>query len=284
MDNNIRVNQVLMQQVLDSFSTFTGIRATFDYGDKVLFGNNCCLSRFCTELRTIAPFEQRCVNCDKVAKAEVIRQKNIYVYKCHMGFWEAIAPVVVQGNIVSYLTIGQIVDRNNKVQTFDFVCNQLKNHGVAQPAIERLSKLMKELKTFTYDEVEAGAKLLKITADYLSYQQVVSISYSQLIDKVVYYLQHNYSRPITGNDIEAATEYRYTYICDIFKQKMGITITEYLEKIRIDHAKELLENTSLKIYEISEKCGYNSSYYFGRVFKKNLNCTPQEYRKDKTTG
>ena len=267
-----------MQQVLDCFSTFTGVRATFDCGDIILYGNHQRLSGFCTELRKMPCYQERCLRCDAAAKEEAMRRHSLYVYKCHMGFWEAIAPIIIEGEIAAYLTMGQIVDRADSPAVFQRLRRTLKEEGVAPDVLEELERQFHQLKIFTYQEVEAGADLLRITGDYLSYQRVVDVRYGTMIETVTEYLRQNFTRSITGEEIESAAKYRYTYVCDVFKREMGCTITQYLERLRLQHATQLLEKTTLKIYEISERCGYKSNYYFNRVFKRRFQCTPQEYR------
>lgn len=277
-NSEIRFNAELMQQVLDNFSTFTGVRATFDCGDIILYGNNQKLSGFCTALRKMPTYHERCLQCDLAAKAEVIRCHNLHIYKCHMGFWEAIAPVIVQGKTVAYLTIGQIVDRADSPTAFSRIRRMLEAENVKADTLVELEKQFQQLKVFTYQELEAGANLLKITGDYLSYQRVVDFRYGTMIELVTEYLRQNFDRTVTGAEIETVAKYRYTYVCDVFKREMGCTITQYLEDLRLQHATELLTKSSLKIYEISEQCGYKNNYYFNRIFKRRFRCTPMEYR------
>ncbi len=274
----LRINQELMQQVLDCFSTFTGVRATFDYGDRILYGNNQRLSSFCRELRKIDCYQKRCLECDAEAKAYAEQNKGLYIYKCHMGFWEAIVPVTVRDELVSYLTIGQIVDFDTRQESFDQVVRILKRDKVSPEVQEKLCRLFGELRRFTYKEVEAGVSLLKMMGDYLGYQKVVELYYRTLVGSVTDYLEQNYAREITSAEIEKITQYRYSYVCDIFKRQKGCTIKQFLEEVRLKHAVDLLQSTGWKIYEISEKCGYKNSYYFNRVFRRRFSCTPQEYR------
>lgn len=56
-----------------------------------------------------------------------------------------------------------------------------------------------------------------------------------------------------------------------------MTFVEALTKKRMEKAMELLENTSLKTYEVAEKCGYNDANYFSAIFKKATEKTPKEY-------
>lgn len=275
----IRVNRELMQQVLDCFSTFTGIRATFDYGDWILYGNNQKLSSFCEELRKVEKYQKRCLKCDAVAKENAKKCQDIYIYKCHMGFWEAIVPVSVREEIVSYLTIGQIIDSDKHEETYHKLLGMLNKDKIPPEIQEQISKLFHEQRMLTYKEVEAGARMLKIMGDYLCYERVVELYYRTLVGTVKDYLERNYFREITSTEIEKTTQYRYSYVCDIFKRQTGCTIKQFLENIRLQRAAELLKSSSWKIYEISERCGYKNSYYFSRVFKRKYSCTPQEYRR-----
>lgn len=63
-----------------------------------------------------------------------------------------------------------------------------------------------------------------------------------------------------------------------FSKEVGTTPIEYLTKIRIDHSKLLLENTTFTLQEIAEKCGYSNAKYFSKVFHKRENMSPGEYR------
>lgn len=67
----------------------------------------------------------------------------------------------------------------------------------------------------------------------------------------------------------------------VFKQVTGTTPLEYRNRIRIEHAKELLENGYLSICEISETLGYTSPAYFSDTFKRSMGLPPIEYRNSK---
>ena len=64
----------------------------------------------------------------------------------------------------------------------------------------------------------------------------------------------------------------------LFSQYMGCNYKTYVDNLRIDHAKQLLEEGSQMISEIAEAVGYDSSYSFARLFKKKVGMPPNEYR------
>lgn len=76
-----------------------------------------------------------------------------------------------------------------------------------------------------------------------------------------------------------ALHFSPNYIRHLFKSKTGESFTDYLFRIRMELAQELLDNPSYKIQEIAEKTGYSDQRYFSRCFRKYKNCTPTEYRR-----
>ncbi|MGM7719195.1 response regulator transcription factor [Metabacillus sp. Hm71] len=98
------------------------------------------------------------------------------------------------------------------------------------------------------------------------------------IQEIEAYIRNNYERDITLQEIADRFYLSREYISRRFKSEYNETITNYLTTIRIEKAKELLENPHLKIYEISFKVGYQNEKYFSKVFKKIVGLTPNEYR------
>lgn len=69
-----------------------------------------------------------------------------------------------------------------------------------------------------------------------------------------------------------------TYLSKRFKEKTGINISEYIEKLKIEHAKTMLLVSNISVTEIAAEVGYMDSNYFSRVFKKTMGMTPRDFR------
>jgi AraC-like DNA-binding protein len=67
------------------------------------------------------------------------------------------------------------------------------------------------------------------------------------------------------------------YFCKMFKKVTGINFTDYLSRVRIEKAKNLLLNPNLRVSEIAFEVGFQSLTHFNRVFKKLLGQSPTEY-------
>ena len=99
------------------------------------------------------------------------------------------------------------------------------------------------------------------------------------ITKILHYINEKYSD--IENISQIADEFFITkyHLCRIFKNATNTSIIEYLNRIKIKKACFLLETTDKTITEICVLCGFNSSVYFCKLFKKLMNITPTEYRK-----
>jgi YesN/AraC family two-component response regulator len=99
-----------------------------------------------------------------------------------------------------------------------------------------------------------------------------------IILQILLYLEQNVGGKLNLGDLAKELNYNPSYISRLFKIKMKLTISEYLNMIKIRKASELLRNSGKSITEIAMELGYNSSQHFSRSFKAVKHITPTEYR------
>ena len=100
-----------------------------------------------------------------------------------------------------------------------------------------------------------------------------------IVKKVISIIHEFYKTGITLEEISMRLNMTPEYIGTLFHKEMGVTFSAYIKNIRISKAKELLCGTDLKLYEISERVGYNDPKYFSKVFKEITGQLPTDYRK-----
>jgi two-component system response regulator YesN len=105
-----------------------------------------------------------------------------------------------------------------------------------------------------------------------------SQSVKLVLRKALEYLQDNYSKQITLNDVAKHTYVSIYYLSRIFTRELGKGFVDCLNEIRIGKAKELLKNVKYKTCEVAEMVGIPDAHYFSRLFKKYEGITPTEYR------
>ena len=99
-----------------------------------------------------------------------------------------------------------------------------------------------------------------------------------VIDRAKEYIMANYKKDISLDDVSKEVDISPYYFSKIFKEATGENFIEYLTNIRIEKAKELLNDTDMSMKEICVEVGYSNPNYFSRIFKKNVGVSPTEYK------
>lgn len=103
-------------------------------------------------------------------------------------------------------------------------------------------------------------------------------NYNFNVNKAMKYIEENYNKPITLDDLCSSININKSYFCTIFKEHTGETFSRYLSHYRIKKAKKLLKDTNLSITDIALTVGFNSVNYFNNNFKRLTDMTPAQYR------
>ena len=104
-------------------------------------------------------------------------------------------------------------------------------------------------------------------------------SRESILEDILYYIDNNYQNNIKLESIAPLFGYNSAYLGKLFTKAIGENFNSYVDHRRIDHSKKLLEQQSIKVYEISEQVGYKNVDYFHKKFKKYVGISPAEYRK-----
>jgi YesN/AraC family two-component response regulator len=128
--------------------------------------------------------------------------------------------------------------------------------------------------------------LIKISRDYTSTKiENSQPHFSKAFAKcrnIQHYLNSNYQNKITSVHIEEAFESNYDYLNRVFQKMTGFTILNYLNILRINHAKDLFDSTPIKVSEVGYLVGIDDPYYFSKLFKKITGMTPSQYIKNRS--
>lgn len=105
-----------------------------------------------------------------------------------------------------------------------------------------------------------------------------SVNGNRLIQEAKQYIEQNYDRTITLDDVAAYVHLNASYLSSLFKELTGQKYIDYITAFRIEKAKNLLKYTNHRVHEIGEMVGYENPRYFTLVFKKYAGLSPNEYR------
>jgi two-component system, response regulator YesN len=97
------------------------------------------------------------------------------------------------------------------------------------------------------------------------------------------YLDQKYMEEVTLDSLSEHFYFTKEYLSRLFKKEFGCGIYEYVLQVRMNRAKQLLEDPSVQIQQIAEQLGYNDSNYFSKAFRTYTGISPTDYRAEKTS-
>ncbi len=115
---------------------------------------------------------------------------------------------------------------------------------------------------------------LTVESAAASYLRPVSMNLMKLLT----YIHANYMKPLTSEDLSRVINYSPSHIRRLFASEFSMTPVKYINKVRVEKARELLFSGSLPVNRIAEMVGYDNPAYFSRVFRQVVGMTPHEYR------
>ena len=99
------------------------------------------------------------------------------------------------------------------------------------------------------------------------------------LEQAISYIDHHYSEKITLDEVAAAAYMSSNYFSSYFRKVTGISFSEYVTRIRISHARELLRDTDKSVTEIAMECGFHNISNFYRLYKKQVGKSPRDEKK-----
>ena len=132
------------------------------------------------------------------------------------------------------------------------------------------------------EEALSGAieKALSMLSDYTTPEPSPKCMSPEVAADVRDYIDCNYHQNIKLSILEEKYHFSASYLTKLFNTAYGYSIYEYLLKVRMERAKELLENPNIKVLDIAERLGYSDNHYFSKAFKTYYNISPTQYRNE----
>jgi AraC-like DNA-binding protein len=201
---------------------------------------------------------------------------------CHSGLCETAIPVRLSDRLIGYLQTGQLFRKKPTEAQFGRVARQVSEWGLGVNQ-DTLKKAYFAGRVVSAKEHESIVKLLTIFAQHLAMisNQVFiqqENAESPVIKRAKDYICEHQAEKLSLSHVAKAVNMSAFYFCKMFKRVTGINFTDYLSRVRIEKAKNLLLNPNLRVSEIAFEVGFQSLTHFNRVFKKLLGQSPTEYR------
>lgn len=265
-----------LHSLLEDFYQLTKIRITvFDDAFHELTAYPDRIPSFCRLIRKSPEGAARCQACDQHACETAATNNAAYTYQCHAGLTECIAPIRMGNIVIGYLFFGHVFSYSTYEEGWENVQTRCRDYGLP---MSKLKTACYKRPIITEDYITSASHIMKAVASFLCMDRMVSLRRQELPVQIDAYIQSHYSSHMNVLSLAKHFHIGKTKIYEISKQNYGMGIAEYIRKLRIEKAKQLLlEESDLSLAEIGFKCGFNDYNYFITVFKRVVGLPPKKY-------
>lgn len=344
LDLGYIINADSFQVIQDDIAEATNMAIiTVDYKGIAVTKHSKC-SEFCKIVRKHPNYRDLCEKCDSRGGLEAVRIQKPYIYVCHAGLVDVATPIIVDGQYLGAVMVGQVlIEDEDKERLEQIVNNKYSNMDlISEKDVHEAYKL---LPVMTLDKVKSISRMMFHISSYIVKEAMLKISLSEMnekflainrtealkvkqgnynnislnqrnefkvlndIDNVDFheekwneetavieqeehlyngsiilkpaleYIQNNCSESITLNNMSSLCNISPSYFSKLFKREIRENFSNYVNKVRIKKAKELLQNSDIPVINISIDLGFEDCGYFIKVFKNIEGVTPAMYRK-----
>jgi AraC-like DNA-binding protein len=271
-------NQTQMRNLLQSFFTLMKMRVGFfDLEGEEILAFPPERTDFCNLIRRGSEGEEACRRCDRAAFQKAVSRRIPYIYQCHAGLTEVIAPILSPDDKrAGYLMIGQM----RRPEQGEAQWEELQQ-GIRRfcPDTGNLKAAYFRLVPAGMEEVRASANILQALASYVWLDNHIRIQHEPLSSRVKTHIAENLEKPLSLLGLARQFGVGKTTLCGAIKRDCGQTVNELIRTARIERARELLQAGKLSVMEIAEKVGILDYNYFTKVFKTETGVPPSVYRR-----
>jgi len=231
----------------------------------------------------MATSNETCASCLRLQQK--VEQEAIFgarTLKCSTGLSESAVPIRIGANVLGYLQTGQVLLQAPTPARFRGITRELIAMG-SKIDLTQLKSAYFKTRVLTVRQYESVVSLLSIFAQHLaalSNQVLVqqATAESPIITRARAYIIEHQSEDLTLHGVAEAVHISAFYFCKLFKQATGLTLTEYLARVRVESVKQMLLNPHMRVSEAAYAAGFQSLSQFNRVFRRIEGESPTIYR------
>ena len=201
---------------------------------------------------------------------------------CDYGLCETAVPVKLGNQTIGYLQTGQVLRQKPTEASFDRAVERGQSFGAELNNAAARGAYF-QTPVVSQKKLASASALLEIFADHLSMKsnQIAvqqANAESPVITKAKQYIEEHHTEDLSLGEVAKAVHTSLFYFCKLFRKSTGVNFTEYVSRVRVEKAKNLLLNPNLRVSEIAYEVGFQSLTHFNRVFKKTVGESPTEFR------
>jgi AraC-like DNA-binding protein/ligand-binding sensor protein len=231
----------------------------------------------------MAKHSRTCAAClDAQQKSSDSALQQTRTIMCFAGLCESSVPLRTGENLIGFLQTGEVMLEKPTHAQFSKVASLLVKWGIGDE-LKEAEQAWVESKVVPRKQYKSVLRLLEIFALHLSLvanQLVIQRKQAEppAITRARQFILEHQNEELSLTSVAKVVNMSSFYFCKTFKKATGLNFTDYLARMRIERAKELLLNPNARVSEIVFEVGFQSITHFNRIFKRHVGRSPSEYR------
>lgn len=276
-----------VQLCIKDFCGFVAINKQLDEALRPFLAHT---NPFCMYMKSNQTHYHTCLTMIRRMYHKCERVGHTYFGMCHAGLGEYVVPIFSGSLLLGSINAGFFQTQEHK--TFRLICHTCQQ---APPLDAEKAKMFyaQSIRAPTID-VDHMLAALELLAEYLglTYHMLQSThphsdtvgryhdsSEDTILAHALEYIRQNYRSRITVSELCVFCHCSESYLSRIFKRRTGVNINVYVNKVRMEFAKNPLCLSNVSIAEVAASVGFDDPNYFSRVFAQTIGISPTEFRK-----
>ncbi len=225
-------------------------------------------SKFCACIQNRHQLLCRCYESDSSAAEAARESGKPVIYRCHMGLYEAVNPIIKDGVLLGFLMMGQVLDDNPR--SVESARDRLVQHGVSPMTAKDVTGLLPRL---SRGSMEAFASIMTACTAYLAMSDLLKSNGASPAEAAHHYMENHYAEKVTIDGLCQSFHCCRATMTASYKKKYGETINEALNRIRLEKARELL-GEGKSISAVAAATGFSDTSYFSKCYRRRYGHPP----------
>ena len=232
-------------------------------------------NRYCKCIRNLEKGLKACRQSDITLLEKCRETKKAQMHICHAGLVDMAVPILYNKEIIGYIVFGQLKNDSDFFKLEEYIVSL----GLD---LETMHKHYNEIAFYDSDKIESVSNIAAMLVKYLLLENMLKPSLEESLQKAINYINNNLQEELTVKSISQNVNISKSVLYKKFHSYFNCTVSEYINRKRIEYAMDLLLKTDLSIENIAQKSGFASTSYFSKNFKKLQGISPLKFRKVKS--
>ena len=235
--------------------------------------------KFCDIAKSTAKGYQRCRRCRRFADRKAVKTGTLFHGYCVHGLYEIGLPVVVGNKTLAVVYVGNLMpDKDFSFSKAEHTCRKTGvDPKILTTELENAQPVT-DLQNYI-DIAETVSSYIKLV--FKTFPHDLGGNAHWVVREIKLYAQENFRNPIRLSDQAERYGFNEKYIGRLFKSTTDVSFTQYVNRLRLNYAKNLLLSSEKSIIDVALDSGFENVTYFNRVFKSSFGITPTEFRRQR---